>query len=178
MIAWPMNETHHRQGEFAYGAGHLNPINATDPGLVYECTTDDYLAMLCTMNITSYGKCPPNIKLTSPKDLNLPSMAAQVKPNKTFEVKFSRSVTNVGTPNSTYKATISASHVGVEFSVEPSVLAFKSLNEKHGFVVSVVGKQLAKNSMVSASLVWSDGVHKVRSPVVVFTDLGPQPAGL
>lgn len=32
---------------FDYGAGHVNPNNAIDPGLVYDTTIDDYLNFLC-----------------------------------------------------------------------------------------------------------------------------------
>ncbi|KAK9105584.1 hypothetical protein Scep_022428 [Stephania cephalantha] len=51
--------------------------------------------------------------------------------------------------------------------VEPNVLSFKSLNEKQSFVVRVSVKTSPQQEVVSASLVWSDGVHNVRSPVVV-----------
>ncbi|KAK2647507.1 hypothetical protein Ddye_014996 [Dipteronia dyeriana] len=171
--AWSMNETKHPDREFAYGAGHLNPVKATDPGLVYETTKEDYLAMMCSMNHTFFGKCPKHIKLGSPKDLNYPSMAVQVHPGQAFEIKFPRTVTNVGLSHSTYKATILTSSTSkeVKASVEPSTLSFTSLDEKKSFAVTVAGKSLPENSMVSASLVWSDGVHNVRSPIVVYTDL-------
>ncbi|TXG55614.1 hypothetical protein EZV62_020870 [Acer yangbiense] len=127
------------------------------------------------MNHTFFGKCPKHIKLGSPKDLNYPSMAVLVQPGQAFKIEFLRSVTNVGLSNSTYKATIltSSTSMEVKASVEPSTLSFKSLDEKKSFVVTVAGKSLPVNSMVYASLVWSDGTHNVRSPIVVYTELGP-----
>ncbi|CAN1846622.1 unnamed protein product [Linum perenne] len=35
--------------EFAYGSGQLNPINATNPGLVYETSPQDYINLLCNL---------------------------------------------------------------------------------------------------------------------------------
>ncbi|KAG7556527.1 Peptidase S8/S53 domain [Arabidopsis suecica] len=50
--AWPMNATGtgYASTEFAYGAGHVDPIPALNPGLVYESTKSDYIAFLCGMN--------------------------------------------------------------------------------------------------------------------------------
>lgn len=58
---------------------------------------------------------------------------------------------------------------GLQVAVSPSVLSFKSVNEKHSFVVTVTGKVLSDANVISTSLVWSDGVHSVRSPIVVYT---------
>ncbi|KAF8677868.1 hypothetical protein HU200_046411 [Digitaria exilis] len=32
---------------FKYGAGQLNPVKANDPGLVYDASESDYIAILC-----------------------------------------------------------------------------------------------------------------------------------
>ncbi|KAI4305424.1 hypothetical protein L6164_028792 [Bauhinia variegata] len=45
--AKPMNSSEDK--EFAYGSGHLNPIEAVNPGLVYELSRDDYVEMLCNI---------------------------------------------------------------------------------------------------------------------------------
>ena len=83
--------------------------------------------------------------------------------------KFSRSVTNVGTLVSTYKATVKQLP-GLKIAVSPSVLSFKSVNEKHSIVVTVTGKVLFDANVISTSLVWSDGVYSVRSPIVIYTN--------
>ncbi|KAL4599122.1 hypothetical protein ACB092_11G104600 [Castanea dentata] len=166
--AWPMNATNvYEEGEFAFGAGHINPVKAIEPGLVYETLKEDYIKMLCSIKICFFGTCPKGVK-GSPKDLNYPSMQALVESDNSFTVEFPRTVTNVGPAGSTYKAKVNTdSHINV--SVKPSTLSFKSSGEKKSFVVTVSGKGLPIKTRVSASIVWSDGIHNVRSPIVVYT---------
>ena len=79
---------------------------------------------------------------------------------------FNRTVTNVGSSVSTYKATVIGAPEGLEIQVEPSILSFTSLMQKLSFVLKVEGK--VGDNIVSASLVWDDGVHQVRTPIVVL----------
>ncbi|XP_010485220.1 PREDICTED: subtilisin-like protease SBT4.9 [Camelina sativa] len=177
--AWPMNATGtgFASTEFAYGAGHVDPIAAINPGLVYESTKSDYIVFLCSMNynttalklivgeaITCSGK---NLQ----RNLNYPSMTANLSgANSSFTVTFNSTVTNVGAPNSTYKSKVLAGG-GSKLSVKvsPSVLSMKSVNEKQSFTVTVSGSNLDPNLPSSANLIWSDGTHNVRSPIVVYT---------
>ncbi|KAL9235338.1 hypothetical protein vseg_010102 [Gypsophila vaccaria] len=172
----PMSSARNTDAEFAYGSGHVNPIKATNPGLVYESTQDDLSKFLCglgyatskiaaiTGNITM--NCPMNRKL-SPNDVNYPSLSALVVAEKPFLLKFRRTVTNVGLPNSTYTAQVQF-RKKIRVKVEPSTLSFKSLKETQSFIVTVSGKGFEPSRLVSTSLVWTDGVHSVRSPVVVY----------
>ncbi|XP_028792838.1 subtilisin-like protease SBT4.3 [Neltuma alba] len=164
-------------GEFEHGSGLLNPLQASNPGLIYDISKDDYVAMLCNLGFnTSQIKqisgqsspCPGTSSRDLVKNLNYPSLAAKVEPLKSFKVEFKRTVTNVGFANSTYKASLSAS-LNMTLTVKPEVLSFKSLNEKKSFVVNVSGKELSDYEAISSSLVWSDGTHVVRSPIVVMT---------
>ncbi|OMO56560.1 hypothetical protein COLO4_35608 [Corchorus olitorius] len=177
--AWAMDQSKSQGSELAYGSGHINPIKARDPGLVYEAFVEDYIKLLCSMGYTldqirdisgdNSSSCPPSDQNIPPKDLNYPSMTAALVPsNKSFTVKFYRTVTNVGLANSTYKAQVS-SHTSLIIEVIPDILSFKSLKERKSFNVTVTGKSLESSSMVSASLVWSDGIHTVRSPIIVHT---------
>lgn len=98
-------------------------------------------------------------------DLNYPSFAVSILQSESISRYFIRTVTNVGSPTSIYKAKVTAPY-GLNITVEPGILSFKSLGEKLSFNVTVEG--VIHTSMVSASLVWDDGMHQVRSPIVVY----------
>ncbi|PWA97761.1 peptidase S8, subtilisin-related protein [Artemisia annua] len=53
MIAWKFFDGLHREAEFAYGSGHINPLMATDPGLVYETPIEEYLKLWCSLSRTT-----------------------------------------------------------------------------------------------------------------------------
>ncbi|KAL1194362.1 Subtilisin-like protease SBT4.8 [Cardamine amara subsp. amara] len=176
--ARPMNATQTgvASTEFAYGAGHVDPIAALHPGLVYELDKADYIAFLCGMNYTSEtlklisGEAVICPRKTLTRNLNYPSMSAKLSgSNSSFTVTFKRTVTNLGTPNSTYKSKIVLNH-GSKLSVKvsPSVLSMKSVKEKQSFTVTVSGIGLDAKVPSSANLIWFDGTHKVRSPIVVY----------
>ncbi|KAL0673238.1 hypothetical protein Bca4012_001219 [Brassica carinata] len=125
---------------------------ALDPGLVYELGKEDHIAFLCSLNYTS-----DTLKIISGSD-------------NSFTVSFNRTVTNVGTPNSTYTSKVVAGHGSkLTIMVTPSVLSFKTVNEKQSFKVTVTGSDLSSKLPSSANLIWSDGRHNVRSPIVVYT---------
>ncbi|CAH2069490.1 unnamed protein product, partial [Thlaspi arvense] len=177
--AWPMNATGTgiASTEFAYGAGHVDPIAALNPGLVYELDKAEHIAFLCGLNYTSKslklisGEAVTCSGTTLPRNLNYPSMSAKLPGSKSsFSVTFNRTVTNLGTPNSTYKSKILLNHGSkLNVTVSPSVLSMKSENEKQSFVVTVSGSGLDPYLPSSANLIWSDGIHNVRSPIVVYT---------
>ncbi|KAL1208469.1 Subtilisin-like protease SBT4.4 [Cardamine amara subsp. amara] len=96
-------------------------------------------------------------------------MSAKVSGTGSFKVTFQRTVTNVGTQNSIYKAKVVASPGSKLFSqVLPSALSMKSMNEKQSFTVTVSGDNIGTKQPLSANLIWSDGTHNVRSPIVVY----------
>ncbi|GKV32981.1 hypothetical protein SLEP1_g41540 [Rubroshorea leprosula] len=102
--------------------------------------------------------------------MNYPSLAARVPVSKPFKLEFHRTVTNVGSANSTYKVQLSQnSKHSLNVTVVPEVLSFKSINEKKSFSVTVTGEGFEKFDHVATDLVWSDGSHIVRSPVVIHS---------
>ncbi|CAK7340156.1 unnamed protein product [Dovyalis caffra] len=175
--AWPMNTSTNKAGEISYGSGHINPVKAIDPGLVYDAHKEDYITLLCGLGfdsnavqvISGDNSTCPNAK-TFPFSFNYPAMTVLTSPMTSFLYKFHRTVTNVGFSNSTYRAKIIPSP-NITVQVQPTILSFKSLHEKKSFVVTVNGAGLPDMSFkasASAWLLWSDGTHSVRSPVFVL----------
>ncbi|XP_021717596.1 subtilisin-like protease SBT1.1 [Chenopodium quinoa] len=168
---------------FSFGSGHVNPEGASDPGLVYDISAEDYLHYLCSINFTNAQvsilarkkySCPKEKKGNSlqPGDLNYPSFAvvfeAFKKGRTTFTYK--RTVTNVGTPKISYKVFVEIPK-NVKISVEPKVLTFKKLGEKQSYKVSFTGSgaNITTRAGISkfGSLVWVGGHYSVRSPIAV-----------
>ncbi|KAB2627412.1 cucumisin-like [Pyrus ussuriensis x Pyrus communis] len=174
--AGPANGTDdsYTPGVFSYGSGQINPLKALNPGLVYETSKDDYIKLLCSIldeskvRLISGEKrpCPAKNDKISAKDLNYPSMAVNILAETSFSIQFQRTVKNVGHANSIYKAK-TISKPGINIKVVPQVLSFKSLNEKKTFNLTVFGRSIPLLTRVSASLVWTDGTHSVRSPILV-----------
>ncbi|XP_043692924.1 subtilisin-like protease SBT4.10 [Telopea speciosissima] len=173
--ASPMNDSYNQEAELAYGAGQIDPLKAINPGLVYDLQKSDYIQELCNM-----GFKPSIIKIIAGEDvicekvikelnslLNYPSIGAGVHANASFTLHFPRTVTNVDISNSTYKVTIGLQPL-LHITVNPNVLSFKSLNEKQQFTVNVSGAAIPHDSVVSTWLLWSDGIHNVRSPIVFW----------
>ncbi|KAK3028611.1 hypothetical protein RJ639_039954 [Escallonia herrerae] len=167
--ASPMSITTSPDAEFAFGAGHINPTKAVNPGLVYDANQLDYMMFLCGQGYSTTllqlvtgdtSNCSGATNGTV-WDLNLPSFALSTLPSQSVSRNFSRTVTNVGLPICTYNATILAPNT-LNIHVEPSVLTFSSIGQKLSFVLMVQG------TTGSASLVWNDGMHQVKSPIVVY----------
>ncbi|XP_028789429.1 cucumisin-like [Neltuma alba] len=158
--------------EFAYGSGHINPTKALNPGLVYDANETDYINFLCGQGyndtllqvVTGESKTCSGVTHGSVWDLNYPSFAVSTTSTEFDTRVFTRTVTNVGSPTSTYEATVSAPE-GIDIQVNPPRLSFSSLGQKLSFTVSVSG---FVTSLASASLVWNDGTYQVRSPIAVF----------
>ncbi|KAF0903132.1 hypothetical protein E2562_025719 [Oryza meyeriana var. granulata] len=158
---------------FSYGAGHVFPHRALDPGLVYDITADDYLDFLCSLgyNATSLElfneapyRCPDDP--LDPLDLNYPSITVY---DLAEPAAVRRRVRNVGPP-ATYTATVVREPEGVQVTVTPATLAFESTGEVRDFWVKFAVRDAAPAvDYAFGAIVWSDGNHQVRSPLVVKT---------
>ncbi|XVF23985.1 hypothetical protein REPUB_Repub13aG0087300 [Reevesia pubescens] len=83
-----MGSENNIQAEFAYGAGHINPALAAQPGLIYDAGEIDYVKFLC-----GQGYSPKHLQLISGSnsscseetngtvwDLNYPAFALSATP--------------------------------------------------------------------------------------------------
>ncbi|XP_010658508.2 cucumisin [Vitis vinifera] len=172
--ATPMSARKNPEAEFAYGAGNIDPVRAVHPGLVYDADEIDFVNFLCGegYSIQTLRKVTGDHSVCSKAtngavwDLNYPSFALSIPYKESIARTFKRSVTNVGLPVSTYKATVIGAPKGLKINVKPNILSFTSIGQKLSFVLKVEGRIV--KDMVSASLVWDDGLHKVRSPIIVY----------
>ncbi|KAF2318966.1 hypothetical protein GH714_012013 [Hevea brasiliensis] len=112
--SFPMNSKINSEAEFAYGAGHINPAKAINPGLIYDAEPIDYIKFLCGQGHNSSllqmvtgdnSSCSTNGTVW---DLNYPSFALSISPSEFISRVYNRIVTNIGSPTSTYKATMTS----------------------------------------------------------------------
>lgn len=160
---------------YDHGAGHINPVRALNPGLVYDITPQEYFDFLCTQNpspgqlkVFSKGTnmgCKNNT-LANAGDLNYPAISTVFPQNASItSLTVRRTVTNVGPPVSSYRVRVTP-FKGAKVIVEPKTLNFTSKNQKLSYKVTF--KTVSRQPGPEAGyLVWKDGVHKVRSPVIL-----------
>ncbi|KAL5755467.1 hypothetical protein ACOSQ2_020213 [Xanthoceras sorbifolium] len=164
-----------------FGAGHVHPQKAMDPGLIYDITSYDYVNFLCNANYTIQNiqvvtrrkaDCSGAKRAGHTGNLNYPSLSVvfQQYGKHKMSSHFIRTVTNVGDPNSVYKVSIRPPR-GTSVTVEPEKLVFRRIGQKLNFLVRVEAMAVklspGSSSMKSGSVVWSDGKHIVTSPLVV-----------
>ncbi|KAL6495444.1 hypothetical protein OROGR_030007 [Orobanche gracilis] len=168
---------------FAFGSGHVDPEHASDPGLIYNISSDNYLHYLCSLNYNHVQMAPFTTGLnfscsagshSEPGDLNYPSFSVVFSGNDSEPtLTYKRTVTNVGTtPPSHYYVKVIEPE-GVSITVRPKVLAFKKVGEKQCYSVTFTAKR-GRGTDLSAgfsfgSLEWVSNPNKysVRSPVAV-----------
>ncbi|XP_042420089.1 subtilisin-like protease SBT1.7 [Zingiber officinale] len=166
---------------FDFGAGHVDPPKALDPGLVYDITADDYIDFLCALNYTTLQiqiiSRRPNVicdgkEIYTVSDLNYPSFSVAFKtasglgggsPSTTTTMRHTRTLTNVGTPG-TYTATVTAP-AEVKVTVDPQELNFVSAGERKSYTVSFSAASQPSGSAAFGRLQWSDRKHVVASPL-------------
>ncbi|KAF7817449.1 subtilisin-like protease SBT1.7 [Senna tora] len=167
---------------FDYGAGHVDPVAALNPGLVYDTSIDDYLSFLCALKYTSTQiklatrkdfTCDPSKKYRV-EDFNYPSFAVPLETasgvgggsRAASSVIYRRTLMNVGTAG-TYKVSVSSQSPSVKIVVEPQTLSFKQVYEKKSYTVTFTSASMPSGTTTFAHLEWSDGKHRVGSPIAL-----------
>ncbi|CAA0815940.1 Subtilase family protein [Striga hermonthica] len=170
----PISDANDRSYATAYamGAGHVDPIKALSPGLVYNTTRRDYLAFLCSL-----GYSPTNIlaitrsrKLTcaslksqfkTPADLNYPSFSVRFK--NTRVVRLTRKLTSVEPGESVYNVSVKMPP-SVNVTVKPTTLVFNGLGHRLRYTVTFVSKSASRKDAFG-SISWNNVKRAVTSPV-------------
>ncbi len=152
---------------FDYGAGHIVPNDALQPGLVYDVGDDEYDAFAC-------GTASPVVTETRcdelaaagfsffARDLNQPSIAISRLAN---QQTVTRRVTNVSDAAATYNVEISAPP-GIRLDVTPASISVGP-GESASFDVTLTYESGPLDLWRFGSLTWANQDHVVRSNVAV-----------
>ncbi|CAN8253386.1 unnamed protein product [Cochlearia groenlandica] len=160
---------------YDHGAGHIDPLKAIDPGLVYDITPQDYFEFLCTQELSpsqlkvftkhSNRNCKHTLS-NNPGNLNYPAISALFPENTRVKSMFLvRTVTNVGPHIASYKAYVSP-FKGATVTVQPKTLNFTGKHQKLSYTVTFRTKLRMKQPEFGGIL-WKSATHKVRSPVII-----------
>lgn len=158
-----------------YGAGHINPNKAMDPGLVYDLEFQDYVEFICSLGYShkqmkallrrSHWNC------SQPStNLNYPSFVA-VSRNDSSSKRvhgFTRVLTNVDDHGGSAYQAVVVNAAGMTISVQPDTLIFSQKGQKGRFVLTV---EIDENvpPVIHGRLSWIDEHHHiVSSPVVAL----------
>ncbi len=152
---------------FDFGAGHIDPNAALNPGLVYDVTDDAFDAYACgtASPAVSPERCDALVDAgysLAPADLNQPSISlSQLISSRTL----TRRVTNVADEAGTYTASISAPP-GIDVAVSPSALSLGP-GESASFDVDVAYVSGPLDLWRFGSLTWTGDSAEVYSPIAV-----------
>ncbi|QHO10884.1 Subtilisin-like protease SBT1 [Arachis hypogaea] len=139
---------------FATGSGHVNPLQANDPGLIYDIEPNDYIPYLCGLGYTD--KQVGTILQQKWGILHSPTQG----------------LTNVGPANSTYVVEVEAP-LAVEMSISPATLTFQEVKEKLRYLVEFIPEDenlRGNNTFVQGSIKWVSlsGEYSVSIPISVI----------
>ncbi|KAG0468552.1 hypothetical protein HPP92_017880 [Vanilla planifolia] len=165
-----------KAGVFQMGSGHLDPVAASDPGLIYDINFHDYIRYLCGSGLFSsqdvsaivQGKINcSNIRGIKPEELNYPSIGVTLSASSPT-VTVTRTVTNVGDTDTTYTVDF-VEPEGVRIDVSPVTLDFKNVGEMKSYNVTISFKStpMPPGDYSEGHLAWDSGKYFVRSPIAV-----------
>ncbi|WDE06585.1 S8 family serine peptidase [Thalassomonas viridans] len=167
---------------FDFGSGHAQPVQAMDPGLLFDANFNDYLAFLCGLGEQDYvaGNGTDCDTLTAAgfttdaSQLNLPSIGiAELLEDETIF----RTVSNATGVASVYSATIEApAGIAVtlqtydsEGNLTPEDTLSVDANGKANFSLTFSRTDSANiNNWEFGAITWTDGAgHSVRLPIAI-----------
>jgi len=168
---------------YDFGSGHVAPVSALDPGLLFDTNLADYLAFLCGQNEegfveaydTNCADLTSNGFSTDASQLNLPSIAIAelLEPETIF-----RTVSNATPVASSYTATIEAP-AGFDVTVqtfdadgnetEASTLDVAGENGKASFALTFSKTDTTEvDAWKFGAITWTDSAgHSVRLPLAI-----------
>jgi subtilisin family serine protease len=164
---------------FDFGAGHVDPNGAVDPGLTFDAGFLDYLSATCetVTPLVGSGTCDFLASLgfsTDPADLNLPSIAIGELPGTQTVTRTVTAVRGYKGPHGfyadndprQYEAVIEAPP-GFDVQVSPSTLYLRN-GESASYEVTITSVDAPPGEWRFGSLTWvGEGERDVRTPIAV-----------
>lgn len=159
-----------------FGAGHINPNRAMDPGLIYDLDFQQYVDFICSLgfNETDMKALLRGQQWNCSRetaDINYPSYVFIFSNGSTPRRHvFNRVLTNVGDAQSVYHSKVTFPS-GMNITVQPSTLSFTHKYQKNNFSLTVeVHGEVPP--VVYGYLTWFDEhQHTVSSPIVALNSL-------
>lgn len=152
---------------FDFGAGHIAPNDASDPGLVFDVSSDEFDAFACGIESPAVASTRCDALESAgysfaAADLNQPSIALSTL---TSQRTVQRRVTNVSEEADAYTVSISAPP-GMTVDVNPASLALAP-GESAVFDVTTTYLSGPLDLWRFGSLTWSGTTHGVYTPIAV-----------
>ena len=146
---------------FRQGAGHVRPLAATDPGLVFDSGFADWLGFLCGTQLPTSFCTSAGVPVIEPRNLNVASISLGMLPGVQ---SVTRRVTNVSNATSTYTPSM-AGLAGVTVAFSPASLTLAP-GQSAAFTVTFTRTTATLGTYAGGQLTLADGTHTVRVPVV------------
>jgi len=146
---------------FRQGAGHVRPNSAADPGLVYDSGFNDWRNFLKGQGLCNFCFGTTPATAVDASNLNVASIAIG---DMAGVQTVTRTVTNVGGP-ATYSSSVTGM-AGFTVAVSPSTFSINP-GQTQTYTVTFTRTTATLNAYTGGQLIWSDGTHTVRSPLVV-----------
>ncbi len=152
---------------FDFGAGHIVPNEALNPGLVYDAGGDDYDAFACGFDFEAIpaSRCDAleaaGLSFLA-RDLNQPSISISRLAN---QETVTRRVTNVSDESANFSVSITPP-VGIGVTVDPPTLALAP-GQSASFAVSLAYESGPLDLWRFGSLAWTSDEKTVRSTIAV-----------
>lgn len=152
---------------FDFGAGHIAPNDASDPGLAFDISDEEFDAFACGIESPAISSTRCDELRTAgfsfeAADLNLPSIAVS---KLTSQRTVQRRATNVSDDTGTYAVSVSAPP-GMTIDVSPASLALGP-GESSTFDVTTTYLSGPLDLWRFGSLTWSSTTHDVYTPIAV-----------
>ncbi len=158
---------------FDFGAGHVDPVSAFNPGLVYDAGFNDFLGFYCGSAVRNEIFADPEATCgalekagipTTIEDLNYPTIGVS---SLAGTATVQRTVTNVLGSSATFTPTVQ-NPPGLTVEVSPTTLNLAA-GATGTFTVTITNQDAAVNTEWHfGSLTWSGGGTSVRSNIAVY----------